>query len=102
MGEPHAHAGHSQNGTGNAWIAARSDSRKPSSMRKTQDPHGWATCIKQPANKRANLGDVLGKLPRYLQTILFHRSARTALKIVGSDQCGHVESCSVEPAGKPW
>ena len=94
--------GHSQNGTGDACIAARSQSRKPSPKRKTQKPHGWATFIKQPAGQRANLGDVLCNSPRKLQTILFNGSARTALKMVGSDQCGHIESCPIEPAGKPW
>ena len=28
--------------------------------------------------------------------------ARAALKIVRSDQCGHVESSPMDPAGKPW
>ena len=67
---PHAHRGHSQNDTGDACIAARSQSRKPSPKRKTQKPHGWATFIKQPASQRANLGDVLCNSPRKLQTIL--------------------------------
>ena len=58
----------------------------PSPKRKTQKPHGWATFIKQPASQRANLGDVLCHSPRKLQTILFNGSARTALKMVGSDQ----------------
>src|SRR5262249_19614270 len=62
------------------------NSRKPPPKRKTQKPHGWATFIKQPASQRANLGDVLCHSLRELHTILFHGSARTALKLVGSDQ----------------
>ena len=39
----------------------------------------------------ANLGDVLCHVPCELQTILFNRSARTALKLVGSDQQDRIE-----------
>src|SRR5438093_12638349 len=104
MGAPHVHVhgGHSQNDRRDACIAARSQSRKPSPKRNPLTPHGWATFIKQPASQRANLGDALCNFPRKPQTILFNGSARTALKMVGSDQCGHIESCPIEPAGKQW
>ena len=49
-----------------------------------------------------NLGYVLCNSLCQVQTIPFNGSARPALKIVGSDQRGHVESCPIEPAGKQW
>src|SRR5262245_51553987 len=102
MGTAHAHGRHNQNGTGDAWIAARGQSRQPSPKRNTQKPYGWAAFTKQPASQRANFGDALGNRLSQLQAIFFKGSSRTTLKMVGSDQCGHVESRTIEPAGKQW
>ena len=50
---------------------------------------------------RPNLGYVLSNSLCQVQTIPFNGSARAALKIVGSDQRGHVKSCSCEARTGP-